>query len=77
MLYIIGLNGRKTWATNVVNYLYKLGFGIVWINQEVDIVSLFICELKKRQICQAKQDWNSELTTYIKLELMKETNSLL
>lgn len=77
MLYNLDRNGRKTWASHVKHILFKLGFGIVWISQEVGNITLFINEVNQRLVDQAKQDWHAELDKYSKLTLMKETKSLL
>jgi len=40
--------GRNTWATNIKHLLYRYGFGIAWITQDIGNVNVFIAMFKDR-----------------------------
>ena len=50
MLYNIEARGKRNWASNVRMKLFQYGFGFVWMNQNVEGVSEFICALRERLI---------------------------
>ena len=61
MLKQIDESGRITWVTHVKNLIYRYGFGIVWISENVGDEDVFINVFKQRLIDCAFQDWHSEI----------------
>jgi hypothetical protein len=57
--------------------MYKSGFGVVWLSQEMGNVSLFLIEAKQRLIYIASQEWHSDLSQCNKLQTLCEFKSLL
>jgi hypothetical protein len=77
MIHALDASGRVTWATKVKNLMYKSGFGVVWLFQEMGNVSLFLIEAKQRLIDIASQEWHSDLSQSSKLQTLCEFKSLL
>ena len=48
MLRQLDEGGRNTWATNIKRLLYRYGFGIAWITQDIGNVNVFIAMFKDR-----------------------------
>jgi len=42
MLRQLDEGGRNTWASNIKRLLYRYGFGIAWITQDIGNVNVFI-----------------------------------
>jgi hypothetical protein len=57
MLYAKDQRGGYNWVTNVRHILNQTGFGIVWIQQSVGSVSMFLKMFKTRLIDMYKQEW--------------------
>ena len=79
LLFNLDSNGRRTWASDIV--LYRYGFGVVWISQELGDLDSFLFEFKQRLKDCATQDWQSDISstnelytycTYIKSILVSE-----
>ena len=49
MLFTLHQNGKENWVTKVKNLLFKYGFGVAFISQEVGNPKVFI-ELFKQRI---------------------------
>jgi hypothetical protein len=61
MLFDLDSNGKKTWATNVRQFLDTYGFSFVWTNQGVKNISEFCKCLKQRVIDCRWQDWHDHI----------------
>jgi len=48
MLRQLDEGGRNTWATNTKHLLYRYGFGIAWITQDIGNVNVLIAMFKDR-----------------------------
>ena len=59
MLKQIDESGRITWVKDL---LFRYGFGIVWITENVGDNNEFIYVFKQRLIDCALQDWHTEIT---------------
>ena len=57
MLYAKDQSGRFNWVTNVRNILNQTGFGIVWLQQSVGSLSMFLKVFKLRLVDMYKQEW--------------------
>ena len=69
--------GRRNWATNVKELLFKYGFGHAWIYQNLGDVNLFISIFKQRLHDIARQNWLSEINQSPKCCTYKEFKTLL
>ena len=49
--------GRTNWVTSVKNILYRYGFGLVWISQEIGNVELFLMSFNQLLIDCNTQNW--------------------
>ena len=67
MLKSLDDGGRKTWATNVKNNLYRYGFGIVWLNGNVGDIQGFMSAFKERVSDECRQSWSQDITESPKL----------
>ena len=63
VLYNLDNDGKKTWATNVRQYLCTYGFAFVWNNQGVEDIARFLNCLKQRIIDCRWQNWHEHLQT--------------
>ena len=55
------MKGRRTWATNVRECLFRYGFGYAWFNQGVGRRTVFLKLLKARMIDCRWQNWNEHV----------------
>ena len=62
MLKNLDESGRITWVTHVKDLLFRYGFGIVWLTENVGDDDVFINVFKQRLIDCALQDWHTEIT---------------
>ena len=69
--------GRKSWASNIKHLLFSLGFGYLWIAQEVGHQAFFITSFKRRLSDCYLQKWNESLRTTSKAEYYLYYKSLL
>ena len=67
LLYEYDSSGRKTWATEVKNLLFRMGYGHVWTNQGVGDPCLFIKCFKDRLSDISQQEWNTSISSTSKL----------
>ena len=58
MLYALDESGKKTWTTIVKDFLFRYGFGFVWINQGVGCINGFLKVFKQRLKDCRLQAWN-------------------
>jgi len=68
MLFKLDEVGRCNWVTKVKHILLSYGFGIVWFNQGVENVSVFLKEFRLRLLDCELQDWASRIAEMPKLE---------
>ena len=68
MLFNLCEHGRVNWVTQIKNILFRYGFGIVYINQQVGDPRLFIAKFKERIIDCYKQEWSDNVSHTSKLE---------
>ena len=52
---------KKSWVKSIRNIFENLGFNIVWLNQGVENVKLFLSVFKQRIYDNYNQIWNSDL----------------
>lgn len=69
--------GRQNWASAVKNLLYRYGFGIVWLSQEVGDVNNFICVLKQRLIDCMNQIWHDNIQSSTRCDTYKHFKTCL
>ena len=77
MLKRIDDSGRNTWAGNIKHMLFSLGFGYVWIAQDVGDPLMFLSSFKRRLIDCNIQKWNEGLNNTSKAETYKSFKTLL
>lgn len=53
--------GIKTWASDIKNHVFRLGFGYSWIEQQVGNKTGFLKMLKQRLLDCFQQDWHAKL----------------
>lgn len=63
MLKNIDEKGKTCWVTYVKNTLFRLGYGIVWLEQGIGNEKVFLVELKQRLIDTFSQEWHSSVVT--------------
>ena len=63
MLKNLDEKGKVCWATYVKETLFKLGFGIVWVEQSVGNEKQFLSEVKQRMIDIFMQEWHNSIMT--------------
>lgn len=68
MLYEADEAGKVNWVTKIKNALLSYGFGIVWYNQGVENIDVFLKEFKRRLLDCEIQDWSSRVAETSKLE---------
>ena len=56
MLCNLEARGKRNWASNVRMQLFQSGFGFVWMNQGVGVVSDFIRVFRERLIACRRQN---------------------
>jgi len=69
--------GRKTWVSQVKQLLFKYGFGIVWISQDVGDPGLFLRQFKQRVTDCMTQSWHEDINNSSRCDLYKQIKSLL
>lgn len=73
MLYIAAEAGRINWATHVKDFLFRYGFGIVWIHQMVGDENVFINEFPVRVSEHYTQEWVDNIENSAKLRYIIQT----
>ena len=58
MLFLLDERGKRTWASDIRQCLFKYGFAYVWLNQGVGNVNVFLRCFKQRIIDNCWQEWN-------------------
>ena len=61
MLYTFTEAGRETWASKIKVILFSLGFGEVWMQQQIGNYEHFVVIFHQRVVDCAHQDWASSL----------------
>ena len=61
MLYKLDERGKQNWVSKVRIFLFKYGFGFVWMNENVGDVKGFLSVLKQRMIDCRWQTWESHM----------------
>lgn len=69
--------GRSNWASNIRDLLYRFGFGLVWISQEVGNVPVFLNQFRQRVVDCTIQNWHSDIEDSAKCEHYKHFKSML
>ena len=59
---------RLTWATSIKSLLYRYDYGIVWFQQGVGDINVFLTSFKQRIIDTCLQEWNDVVNSSSKLE---------
>jgi hypothetical protein len=77
MLHYLDTTGHSNWASGVKNVLFKFGFGIVWISQDVGSVNNFLQQLSERLHDISSQEWFTKACSLSKLRTYVEFKSLL
>ena len=67
MLYRLDQNGRQTWVTHIKEMLFRYGFGMIFIYQEVGDRNAFIKIFCERVKDCALQEWQSAIQDSSKL----------
>ena len=75
MLKDLDDQGRRTWATDIRNMLYRYGFGYVWMNQGVGDTTAFINAFYQRVRDCAMQEWNSSRANSSKLKFYNQVKT--
>ena len=57
MLKSLDVIGKRTWATNIKNLLFSLGFGYAWISQDVGNIEYFSFLISERIKDCCLQNW--------------------
>jgi hypothetical protein len=74
MLKNLDERGKVCWATHIKNSLYRLGFGFVWLQQNVGCIRSFLVLFKQRMVDNFIQDWDSSINEkdmYLNYRLFK------
>ena len=75
MLKDLDDQGRRTWATDIRNMLYRYGFGHVWMNQGVGDTTAFINAFYQRVRGCAMQEWNASRANSSKLKFYNQVKT--
>ena len=73
MLYNLDARGKRNWASNVRMHLFQYGFGFVWMNQGVGVVSEFF--VKDRLIADGRIGGN-HVQTSDRFSMYRNFNSI-
>ena len=76
MLYNLDARGKRNWASNVRMQLFQYGFGFVWMNQGVGVVSNFIRVFRERLIDCRWQNWEDHIQTSDRFSMYRKFNSI-
>ena len=76
MLYNLDVRGKRNWASNVRMQLFQYGFGFVWMNQGVGVVSNFIRVFRERLIDCRWQNWEDHIQTSDRFSMYRKFNSI-
>ena len=74
MLRKIDEQGKLCWATHIKNILHSLGFGYVWLQQNVGCIKSFLSLFKQRLIDEFIQEWDGSVQNkdmYLNYRLFK------
>ena len=77
MLYLLDEAGKNTWATSVKILLNKYGFGMVWLQQGVGNIDMFLSQFKMRLEDVLCQEWNTNINNSSKLSVFCTFKSVL
>ena len=77
LLKSLAENNRYTWATSIKNLLFRYGFGLVWISQEVGDDKYFLSIFKQRVIDCKTQDRHNDIHESSRCDTFKQFKSLL
>ena len=61
MLYNLDSSGRRTWASEVRETLFRYGFGFVWLSQDIGDINAFIHVFRTRVADCLRQDWRNHI----------------
>ena len=70
-------HGRINWVTHVRKLLYRFGFGVVWLQQNIGNTDTFLSLLKQRLTDIACQDWHTQVVENDKLKTYNCFKSIL
>ena len=68
MLLKIDNNGKQCWVSEIRHMLCSTGFGIVWLQQGVGNVKLFLTQFRQRLVDVFVQDWSGTLRDHTRYE---------
>ena len=69
--------GRRSWASNVRELLFKYGFGFVWVSQDIGDIPTFLQQFKQRLFDCMFQNWQSGITDSTRCDFYKNIKTLL
>jgi len=69
--------GRRNWATDVKELLFKYGFGFIWVSQDVGDIDLFMVHFKQRLTDCATQTWHENINDSSRCDTYRQFKSLL
>lgn len=69
--------GRINWVTKVREFLFKYGFGFVWLSQDIGNETYFIKQVKQRLKDCSFQMWHNDINTSSRCDLYKNVKTLL
>lgn len=75
MLILQDQNGKRCWATEIRELLFRTGFGFVWMNQGVQDIGGFLKVVKQRLLDMFMQEWSSTIRNkerYIMYSIIKD-----
>ena len=77
MLCNLDARDKRNWASNVRIHLFQYGFGFVWMNQGVGVVSEFIRVFREGLIDCRWQSWEYIVQTSDRFSMYRKFNSIL
>ena len=63
-LHLHDSRGRTNWASTVRKLLCSLGFGYVWLSQQIGDVKLFTAQVRDRLVSISTQELNAQCNLY-------------
>jgi len=76
MLVLLDEKGKKCWASNIRELLFRSGFGIVWLHQDVGDLTAFLRIFRERLKDMFTQNWQAALNDSDRYDSYRSFKSL-
>ena len=69
--------GMHTWASKVKQLLFRYGFGIAWITQDIGQPDVFLLQFKQTLVDCMSQNWHSSIDNSPRCDSYRQFKTLL